>query len=583
MLLRDMKISVRLVLGFGLMAVLITLLGGTALLKIRSVSDAFDTVVHDRYPKVTELHAVAENLGAIEAALNNLLLIDNPSDLAQQHSLIAAKRQESSQRLDQLQQQIVAPQGKAALDKILQARSTYSIQQNRFMDLLKAGKQDEARAMRLRDMPALRQAYSDAVAGSVAYQQTLMNNSIQEASSTVTSIRVTIWSTLALALVAAALMALWIVRAITRPLHEAIEISHAIAAGDLSHSFHAQGNNETAQLLHALEGMQDSLVRVVSSVREGSEGVATASAQIAQGNHDLSARTEQQASALQQTAASMEELNSTVRQNADNARQANQLAMSASTVASQGGEAVADVVRTMKDINDSSRRIADIIGVIDSIAFQTNILALNAAVEAARAGEQGRGFAVVAAEVRSLASRSAEAAREIKGLIGTSVDRVELGSAQVDRAGQTMTEVVTAIRRVTDIMGEISAASSEQSQGVEQVSEAVTQMDQVTQQNAALVEEMAAAASSLSTQARDLVATVATFKLSDKHSAPVQRSILRPAPAPVARATLKTPHKPVRPTAKPAARHSTLPVPKPAATRTAAAAVPVSADDWESF
>lgn len=513
MFLRDMKISVRLVLGFGLMAVLILLLGGTAQLKIGSVSDALEAVVHDRYPKVTELHTVSENIGAIEAALNNLLLIDNPADIAQQYSLIANKREESSKRLDALQKQIVAPQGKAALDKVLQTRAIYRTQQDSFTELLKAGKQDEARAMRLREVPALRQAYVDAVASSVAYQQTLMNESVQEAQSAVTSIRITIWSTLALALVAAALMAMWIIRAITRPLHEAIDISNAIAAGDLTHTFHAAGNNETAQLLHALENMQAGLVRVVGSVRSGSEGVATASAQIAQGNHDLSARTEQQASALEQTAASMEELNSTVRQNADNARQANQLAMSASTVAIQGGESVADVVRTMKDINDSSRRISDIIGVIDSIAFQTNILALNAAVEAARAGEQGRGFAVVAAEVRSLASRSAEAAREIKGLISTSVDRVELGSTQVDRAGQTMTEVVTAIRRVTDIMGEISAASSEQSQGVEQVSEAVTQMDQVTQQNAALVEEMAAAASSLNSQARDLVANVATFKL----------------------------------------------------------------------
>ncbi|NMM75921.1 methyl-accepting chemotaxis protein [Acidovorax sp. SRB_24] len=585
-----MRISVRLVLGFGLMAVLLVQLGGSALLRVGSMSDAFGLVAHDRYPKVMELQAVKENLAAVEDALSHLLLIDNPADLQKQHALIGAKRQESSQILDRLQPQIRSAQGKAAFDRILQARNVYSQAQNRFIDLVAAGNRDEARTVRLHGMPALRTAYADALDGSVKYQQTLMDASIQEAADAVSSLRITIWATLGFALVAAVLMAQWIVRSITEPLREAVDLSRAVAAGDLSRSIHASGNNETAQLLHALKDMQAGLVRVVGSVREGSESVAAASAQIAQGNRDLSARTEQQASALEQTAASMEELNSTVRQNADNARQANQLAMNASTVATQGGEAVADVVRTMKDINDSSNRISDIIGVIDGIAFQTNILALNAAVEAARAGEQGRGFAVVAAEVRSLAGRSAEAAREIKGLIGTSVDRVELGTAQVDRAGQTMAEVVTAIRRVTDIVGEISAASSEQSEGVQQVSEAVTQMDQVTQQNAALVEEMAAAAASLNLQARDLVDTVSTFKLAAHAGAPAPRSTARtaplPTPAPAPRAALTNPGTSVprsadthRPSGA-AQPRAAMPAPRPAAAR---AVVAAGADDWENF
>jgi len=271
---------------------------------------------------------------------------------------------------------------------------------------------------------------------------------------------------------------------------------------------------DDTSLMAQLQQMQNSLGEVVAAVRGNADNVATASAEIAQGNTDLSQRTEQQAAALEQTAASMEEFGATVRQNADNAKQANQLAMSASEVAITGGEVVGQVVQTMKGINDSSKRIADIIGVIDGIAFQTNILALNAAVEAARAGEQGRGFAVVASEVRSLAQRSAGAAKEIKGLINASVERVEQGSALVDRAGATMTEVVASIRRVTDIMGEISAASTEQSAGVAQVGEAVAQMDQATQQNAALVEEGAAAAESLRDQAQQLVQTVAVFKLS---------------------------------------------------------------------
>ena len=320
-------------------------------------------------------------------------------------------------------------------------------------------------------------------------------------------------------IVFAAVFGLAMARSISHQLgaepQEAAVVAHRVGRGDLSVTIPLQSGDRTS-LMAELQAMQTSLLAVVSSVRQGSESVATASAEIAQGNHDLSARTEQQASALEETAASMEELGSTVKQNADSARQANQLAMNASTVAIQGGEVVGQVVETMKAINESSRKIADIISVIDGIAFQTNILALNAAVEAARAGEQGRGFAVVASEVRSLAGRSAEAAKEIKTLIGTSVERVEQGTALVDKAGSTMTEVVASIKRVTDIMGEISAASNEQSAGVSQVGEAVSQMDQATQQNAALVEQMAAAASSLKSQAQDLVQVVAVFKLGDE-------------------------------------------------------------------
>ena len=266
--------------------------------------------------------------------------------------------------------------------------------------------------------------------------------------------------------------------------------------------------------------MRDSLSGIVGQVRSGAEGVSSASAEIAQGNHDLSARTEHQASALEQTAASMEELNATVKQNAETTKQANQLAQSASQVAVKGGQVVAQVVDTMKGINESSHKISDIISVIDGIAFQTNILALNAAVEAARAGEQGRGFAVVASEVRSLAGRSAAAAKEIKSLINASVERVTQGTTLVDQAGVTMTEVVSSIKRVTDLMGEISAVSNEQSLGVGQIGEAVQQMDQVTQQNAALVEEMAAAASSLKSQANELVETVAVFQLNSNGVSP---------------------------------------------------------------
>lgn len=292
----------------------------------------------------------------------------------------------------------------------------------------------------------------------------------------------------------------------------AVNTTESVAQGNLTTVIPLDGKDEVTQLMQSLEHMQTSLSAVVRKVRDGSETVSTASAEIAQGNQDLSGRTESQASALEETAASMEELSSTVKQNADTAQQARQLSGNASIVATQGGEMVAQVVQTMREINDSSRQIADIISVIDGIAFQTNILALNAAVEAARAGEQGKGFAVVASEVRALAGRSAEAAKEIKSLITASVAKVEQGSAQVDLTGSTMQEVVSAIQRVNDLMGEISAASKEQAAGVSQVGEAVTEMDQTTQQNAALVEEMAAAATSLKVQAQELVQAVAVFK-----------------------------------------------------------------------
>ena len=338
------------------------------------------------------------------------------------------------------------------------------------------------------------------------------------------------WTVMSIGIVVAVLSILfaWLTAInITRPLQEAMEVAGAVAKGDLTQRIEVKSTDEVGQLLQALKDMNDSLAGIVAEVRGTTDSITTASQEIAQGNADLSQRTEEQASSLEETASSMEELTATVKQNTANAKQANQLAAKASDIAVKGGKVVGEVVETMASISDSSKKIVDIISVIEGIAFQTNILALNAAVEAARAGEQGRGFAVVAGEVRNLAQRSAAAAKEIKTLIDDSVNKVDAGSRQVDQAGATMTEIVQAVKRVTDIMAEIAAASNEQSAGIEQVNQAITQMDEVTQQNAALVEEAAAAAEAMQEQAQVLMHAVSTFKLEGRAGA--QRAVAKPA------------------------------------------------------
>ncbi|APW45537.1 methyl-accepting chemotaxis protein [Rhodoferax antarcticus] len=407
----------------------------------------------------------------------------------------------------------------AALTKLPALRATQQQAQEKVLALV-AASADAKEVINTEETPAWRALKAELLKQGQAASKT-SQDTYQDFTRSI-SLAVTVSGTLALLAVLITLVLSLRMRATLRrelggDPADARSALHAIAKGDLAVSLPNQGGADS--LMGVMAEMDAALKKLVTDVRDSAEGIATASAEIAQGNHDLSSRTESQAAALEQTSASMEQLSDTVKQNAENARQANQLALNASSVAVQGGAVVSQVVDTMRGINDASRKIADIISVIDGIAFQTNILALNAAVEAARAGEQGRGFAVVASEVRSLAGRSADAAKEIKTLISASVERVEQGSALVDQAGSTMQDVVTSIKRVTDIMGEISAASTEQSQGVSQVGEAVSQMDEVTQQNAALVEQMAAAASSLKVQAQELVQTVAVFKLGNASSA----------------------------------------------------------------
>jgi len=510
---KNLRIGARLGIGFAIVilaSLAVALIGRASLAE---VGDDLRLLTDDRFVKVDQVRDIRDNVNVVERAIRNLTMTEDGTAKEAEQKRIQEAQAANTKLSESLQASITTDKGRAYLAAMLAARVQYNTVLGKAIDLGRANDMAGARDYILKDLRAPQSDYFKALDGLAAYQEEQMAQAKAESAKDVaTASLLMLWLAIGAAL-AGGLIAWLVARSVIRPLASAVQATDRIAQGDLSAAIDDGGRDEVGQLLASLSRMQASLSQVVGTVRGNADSVATASAQIAQGNQDLSSRTEQQASSLQQTAASMEELGSTVRQNADNARQANQLAQGASAVAIKGGEVVAQVVDTMKGINDSSKKIADIISVIDGIAFQTNILALNAAVEAARAGEQGRGFAVVAGEVRSLAQRSADAAKEIKSLITASVERVESGSALVDQAGATMSEVVSSIRRVTDIVGEISSASTEQSLGVSQVGEAVSQMDQVTQQNAALVEESAAAADSLKQQAQALVQVVSVFKL----------------------------------------------------------------------
>ncbi len=454
-----------------------------------------------------------DNLNAIGRHSRNFVISWDPALRSDASQRINQARVAINETLAELGKTLGEPKARSLLKVILDTREPYNASVDKVLQMATDGGIQGAGQLLVGDVAKMQNTIFKAIEDSRDLQRQLVvelgNKAKQDSEQTSVIL-------MALAVVAALIGGLtgWLMSSnLTRLINQIVRITRTIARGDLTETIDSRGSNEAAMMLSAVREMQSSLVEVVSRVRSSSDGVATASSEIAQGNQDLSARTEQQASALQETAASMEELSSTVKQNADSARQADQLAKTASSAALIGGEVVGQVVETMKGINESSRKIADIIGVIDGIAFQTNILALNAAVEAARAGEQGRGFAVVAGEVRSLAGRSAQAAKEIKDLIGVSVERVARGTSLVDQAGSTMSEVVKSIQNVTNIMVEISAASSEQAASVAQVNHAIVQMDNSTQQNAALVEQMAAASSSLNSLVSDQVQAVAVFKL----------------------------------------------------------------------
>jgi len=514
----NLKLGRRMSLGFG---VVLAMLAVVAMLAISNFRSSGAMLVQLLGTDVAKSKAVSELEAATRAngmrTLELLLELDTQR-VAELHARIKENRKVVDDSLATLQRLVVLPEAKAKLSDLIQTRERYVASFRKVDEEVTGGlREDALRRAKSEMSPLLEQLLAEVKAMDALIQRVTeqsaedVRSSVDMATNLMAGIGI---GALVLGIALAGVLA----RSVTHPVARAVDVARQVADGNLTISATSESKDEVGDLLRAMTEMSTRLANVVSTVRSNAESVATASSQIAQGNQDLSQRTEEQASALQQTAASMEQLGSTVQHTADNASQANQLAQGATAVAMRGGEVVGEVVRTMEGIHASSRRIADIIGTIDGIAFQTNILALNAAVEAARAGDQGRGFAVVAGEVRTLAQRSAEAAREIKSLITSSVEQVEQGSLLVNQAGGTMNEVVESIQRVRDIVAEISSASLEQSSGVAQIGQAVSQMDQVTQQNAALVEESAAAAESLKQQAAHLVDAVAVFQLTKSGS-----------------------------------------------------------------
>ncbi|KHA79318.1 MULTISPECIES: methyl-accepting chemotaxis protein [Janthinobacterium] len=553
MSLTQFKIGTRLGIGFAVVLGLLVAVLLVGLYSMGQLSARTHDIVADKNVKMAAANTMSDNVRNITLAITSIVVAPTEALVQAELAKIGEARKKYGAAKETLQKKISTDKETALMAELDAALKSGAPLNNKVIELRNAGQTEEAIAFLTQQAaPSLKRVLG-ALDSLVAYEGEQAAQAATDAETLSASARASMIALGSVAVLLGAFVAWIITRSITRPINAAVGVAETVASGDLSSHIVVNSSDETGRLLGALKAMNDSLLGVVAQVRNGTDAISTASSEIAAGNLDLSSRTEEQASSLEETASAMEELTSTVKQNADNARQANQLAKSASEVAVRGGSIVSQVVDTMGTINESSKKIVDIIGVIDGIAFQTNILALNAAVEAARAGEQGRGFAVVATEVRNLAHRSASAAKEIKELIAASVANVDTGSRLVNEAGQTMGDIVDSIVRVTDIMGEITSATHEQTIGIEQINMAIAQMDEVTQQNAALVEEAAAASQSMQEQAGELAHVVGFFKtgnhvasapkLAPVRAAPAAPAIARPAakPAPARKAVAAAP------------------------------------------
>ncbi len=524
-MLNNLTIKVRLVAVLALLSLMMTVLGSAGMSSLSGTNAALQSVYEDRLVALGQLQEVIRSMNRNQIDMA-MAVNGDPAALPEMVKSVEETRAKADQTWKAYVATKMTPEEQALVDRYVPAHAAY-VQEGLqpALEAARAGDVEKMKSIMHGRMSERFLPVRDIVNRMVQLQMDVGKQVYESSQSSYASFRLLVIGILAAGLTMAAAIGWWLVRGITVPLNRAVSIAQGVAAGDLTQQIEVRSQDETGKLLAALREMNNSLVGIVSNVRQSTDSITTASSEIANGNMDLSARTEQQAGSLEETASSMEELTSTVRQNADNARQANQLAGNASEVARRGGAVVSQVVDKMSAINESAYKIVEIISVIDGIAFQTNILALNAAVEAARAGEQGRGFAVVASEVRNLAQRAGNAAKEIKQLIDHSVSQVEEGSRLADQAGSTMREVVNSVQQVTDIIGEISAASGEQSSGLQQINQAVLQMDGATQQNAALVEQAAAAAGALQEQAASLSQAVSVFRISPARpaSAPAQR------------------------------------------------------------
>nr|WP_315214399.1 methyl-accepting chemotaxis protein [uncultured Duganella sp.] len=575
----NLKIGTRLGFGFSLILLLLTTMTIIGIMRLSSASAMTDHMID---VKIRDQRLIAEWGKIIEvnaARTTGAWMVADPADQKNLETLMAGSSGRATKIQDQIGATIEDEELKPLFKQVLDTRKAYTDVRKAVFAAKAKGDLELGKTLYEGELARTRTSYLAALQAFSERQADLLDAAAVEIRDQYTSGRTLLVMLGLAAIVMGVFAAWWITRTITRPINEAVKVAETVSSGDLTSDIQVHSNDETGQLMNALKIMNSNLVGIVGQVRNGTDLMATASTEIAAGNQDLSSRTEEQASSLEETASSMEELTSTVKFNAENAREANALAISAAQIASRGGAVVGEVVNTMGSINDSSRKIVEIISVIDGIAFQTNILALNAAVEAARAGEQGRGFAVVASEVRNLAQRSASAAKDIKSLIHDSVEKVSQGSDLVNKAGETMSEIVTSINRVTQIMTQISHASEEQSIGIAQVNDAITQMDQVTQQNAALVEQAAAAAESMQEQSAKLADVVSVFKLDGLQlPAPVAASSTRSAP--------RTPTRPALPPrrAAPAAVAAvSAPARKTAPDSARKAITTNDADGWEEF